>query len=92
MANACGACSSCCYDLKVQVQWMDQVPEDMYQEEDGFFYMLQRADGACVALQEGGCGIYEDRPTVCREFRQGNSECQEIISVRRLTSKLRVQK
>ena len=72
---------------------MDQIPEDMYQEEeDGFFYMLQHVDGACIALQDGGCGIYEDRPTVCREFRQGQSECQEVISVRQLTSKLRLKK
>jgi len=38
----------------------------------------------CTALTEAGaCGLYDDRPTVCREMPVGGVECLEAVRNRR---------
>ncbi|MCU8055421.1 YkgJ family cysteine cluster protein [Shewanella sp. SM34] len=50
--RACGECSACCVHLKI--------------EEDS---LKKSADVPCPHLQSGGgCGIYKDRPSVCRTW------------------------
>lgn len=44
----------------------------IYKDEDGWTLLV---DGKCQHLQvDGGCGIYEDRPEVCREH--SNDYCE----------------
>ncbi|MCA9244022.1 MAG: YkgJ family cysteine cluster protein [Phycisphaerales bacterium] len=42
-------------------------------------FMRREADGRCAALSGGlsacHCTIYEDRPTLCREFEAGSADC-----------------
>lgn len=43
-----------------------------------------RFEARCTALTpEGACGIYEDRPTVCREFMRSSSDCLDAVRRRR---------
>lgn len=50
--RTCGECSACCVDLRI--------------EEDT---LKKLADEPCPHLQSsGGCGIYKDRPSVCRTW------------------------
>ena len=43
-----------------------------YKDEDGWFLLI---DAPCSHLQEGGrCGIYTERPPICREH--GNDYCE----------------
>jgi Fe-S-cluster containining protein len=43
-----------------------------------------RLDVRCTKLTDDGrCGIYEERPDVCREFAPGNRHCLEVVSRRR---------
>jgi Fe-S-cluster containining protein len=38
----------------------------------------------CTALTEAGaCGLYDDRPTVCRDMPVGGAECLEAVRNRR---------
>jgi Fe-S-cluster containining protein len=39
--------------------------------------MARSGDGWCAALDRHTmlCGIYERRPTVCRDFQLGGSDC-----------------
>lgn len=46
----CSKCGMCCRNLN---------KSDLYKE-------LDRGDGICKYLQEDLCGIYEDRPLLCR--------------------------
>jgi hypothetical protein len=42
--------------------------------------LRRRADGACVFLNDEGCGVYSDRPLVCRIYplgRHGSAEGTE---------------
>jgi len=34
--------------------------------------------GACRYLRNGECGIYEDRPSACRNFEVGSEDCRKI--------------
>jgi Fe-S-cluster containining protein len=38
--------------------------------------VMRERNGACIALRDGRCSIYEDRPKVCRDFEVGGAECQ----------------
>ncbi|MGY3887354.1 YkgJ family cysteine cluster protein [Aeromonas aquatica] len=50
--RACGGCSACCIDLRI--------------EQDS---LKKLADEPCPHLvQSGGCGIYNERPSVCRTW------------------------
>jgi Fe-S-cluster containining protein len=51
---------------------------------------LEVADGAlrleckCTALDElGRCGVYGERPDVCRQYEAGGRECLEVLERRR---------
>jgi len=40
---------------------------DIYQDEDGWFLLI---NNPCQFLEKSGaCGIYKDRPTICRDMR-----------------------
>ena len=56
----------------------DDVPSEWIAEDRwGGQVMARLADGWCAALDRNTmlCGIYERRPTVCREYELGGSDC-----------------
>jgi Fe-S-cluster containining protein len=82
--KACGAvitCASCkasCCRLEVMILGEDDVPPDLTKVDRwGGFVMARSGDGWCAALDRRTmrCGIYERRPTVCRDFQVGGSDC-----------------
>ena len=45
---------------------------EIYKDEDGWFLLLE---GRCEHLQpDGACGIYADRPQICRDY--ANDWCE----------------
>ena len=58
----------------------DDVPPEMTQLDAwGGHIMARFADGWCAALERDTmlCGIYERRPTICRDYLVSGSECIE---------------
>ena len=76
---ACSNCQACCCRLEVMIVSDTGVPAE-YIEIDrwGGQVMRRLADGWCVALDRDTylCGIYDNRPWVCREFEVGSHECR----------------
>lgn len=77
--NPCLGCSVCCMHYRVSFYQgeMDSqpggyVPSDMAVSLTPFRACMkgtERAPGRCIALGDSGlCTIYENRPSVCREF------------------------
>jgi Fe-S-cluster containining protein len=82
MANPCIACGACCAHFRVSFHWSEAddaggtVPVDRTVDVDSFRRAMRGTDRTpprCSAL-EGDvgcsvrCAIYEQRPSVCREF------------------------
>lgn len=77
----CSDCQACCCQLPVRVLPGDEPPEHFLDEDaDGYLIMAKADDGWCVALDRERmcCGIYEQRPFVCREFAMGGGDCAEV--------------
>jgi len=56
----------------------DDIPTELtVQDRWGGWVMLRLDDGWCAALDRNTmrCTIYERRPTICREYQVGESEC-----------------
>lgn len=50
----------------------------LYKDGDGWFLLIQNA---CLHLQaDGRCGIYQDRPQICREYK--NDFCEYDMPAR----------
>ena len=58
----------------------DDIPQ-RYTEQDpwGGWIMRRLDDGLCAALDRDTmlCTIYERRPTICRDFQEGDYDCLE---------------
>ena len=81
--TSCAGCGMCCEVLSHVCVGDDElyVPADMYGRNDaGELVMNKRDDGSCAALnlKTRECDIYEDRPSVCREFPIGCGKCLMI--------------
>ncbi len=90
--QACGACCIHAGDVPVEAS-DDPVPRHLtrsvrgrigfgsWEAERGTRVMARRACNSCAALSQSGgrnvCRIYDSRPSVCREFEAGSSECLE---------------
>jgi Fe-S-cluster containining protein len=77
--NKCDLCTSstCCtyvtqqidvprskYDFEILLWQVSHQGVGVYKDDDGWFVMF---DAPCSHLEiDGRCGIYEDRPTICR--------------------------
>lgn len=77
--NKCDRCtnSTCCsyitqqidvprskYDFEILLWQVSHRGVGVYKDDDGWFVMF---DAPCTHLEmDGRCGIYEDRPTICR--------------------------
>lgn len=46
----------------------ENAKESLEDIENGRKILKHREDGRCVFLEKGKCGIYEERPTICRTF------------------------
>ena len=56
----------------------DDVPRHLTEQDRwGGTVMARRDDGWCAALDRRImlCTIYERRPTICRDFERGGSDC-----------------
>ena len=74
----CATCRACCCRLEVMIMGEDEVPAEMTELDHwGGRIMARLDDGWCAALDRGTmrCRIYERRPTVCRDYQMGGSEC-----------------
>ena len=77
-AIACSSCEACCCRLEVMLMAEDDVPPELTQADPWNGQVMARfADGWCAALERNTmlCGIYERRPTICRGYQVGASEC-----------------
>jgi Fe-S-cluster containining protein len=83
MSNPCLACGACCAAFRVTFHYSELdsepggfVPAALANEETATLWRLRGTDHArprCVALvgkvgESARCGIYEHRPSPCREF------------------------
>jgi len=74
----CASCKANCCRLEVMLFGEDDVPSEFTEVDKwGGSVMARLGDGWCAALDRDTmlCGIYERRPTVCRDFQLGGSDC-----------------
>jgi len=74
----CLSCEACCCRLEVMLITDTGVPDNYIEiDEWGGRRMTRLADGWCSALDRHTmlCMIYENRPTVCRDFEVGEYDC-----------------
>ena len=61
----------------------DEIPMQLTVEDQwGGSVMRRLDDGWCMALDRNSmrCTIYELRPTICRDYQMGDSDCIEEYS------------
>ena len=88
--SACTSCGACCCNFRVDfaVYELDdmggRVPSGLTVPVNGVTVRMRGTDHVpirCAALsgkvgEKVGCGIYEWRPSPCREFEEGSDACQ----------------
>ena len=77
---SCGRCDAVCCRLTVVVMPEDDVPRHLVERsEQGLEVMAHDEDGWCVAVDPARmcCGIYEQRPAICRKFAMGSAYCRD---------------
>ncbi len=75
----CSACDAVCCRLTVLVMPEDDVPRHLVvRDPHGLEVMAHGEDGWCIALdhQHMRCGIYAQRPGICRKFAMGGGYCR----------------
>jgi len=74
----CASCNASCCRLEVMILGEDDVPSE-FREVDrwGGLIMARGNDGWCAALDRKTmrCRIYEQRPTVCRDYQMAGADC-----------------
>lgn len=76
---SCSNCAAVCCRLTVVLDKADRVPGHLIAHEDnGIDTMARGVDGWCIALDRAtmSCGIYVQRPAVCRRFTMGGGYCR----------------
>jgi uncharacterized protein len=77
---SCSACDAVCCRLTVVVMPEDRVPRHMVERTPaGLDVMARDEEGWCVAVDHRHmhCGIYDQRPGICRKFAMGSAYCRE---------------
>lgn len=77
---SCSSCDAVCCRLTVVVMPEDAVPRHLVERSDrGVDTMARGEDGWCAALDPVNmcCGIYQQRPSVCRKFAMGSAYCRD---------------
>jgi Fe-S-cluster containining protein len=76
----CASCAARCCRLEVMLIGEDDVPLELTAVDAwGGSVMARLEDGWCAAVDRNTmrCAIYERRPSVCRDFELGGSDCLE---------------
>lgn len=73
----CTDCGACCRRWPVVVDHTEPVPRGLLEPLGARSFLMRRVDGACVALVDNRCAIYELRPRACRVFEVGAPRCME---------------
>lgn len=76
----CATCEAVCCRLTVVLMPQDRVPAHFVDRDDhGLEIMAKNAQGWCAALdmRTFRCGIYADRPSICRKFAMGGPSCRD---------------
>lgn len=77
---SCTTCKACCCRLEVMLMGDDDVPAHFTVEDPWGGWVMRRLDDDwCAALDRNTmlCTIYARRPTICRDFQMGDSDCVE---------------
>ncbi|MGO9444291.1 MAG: YkgJ family cysteine cluster protein [Thiobacillaceae bacterium] len=77
---SCANCEACCCRLEVLLMVNDDIPMELTVEDRwGGWVMRRLDDGWCAATDRTNmrCTIYGRRPTVCRDYQMGESDCLE---------------
>lgn len=77
----CAICDAVCCRLTVLVEPEDNIPDHLTTLlPEGTRAMAHLEDGWCAALDRThmNCGIYENRPDVCRRFVMGGRYCNSL--------------
>ena len=80
-APRCDHCDAVCCRLTVVLMPGDDVPlRYTTQTAAGLAVMARDDDGWCVAIDQAHmrCGIYAQRPAVCRRFEMAGPYCHEV--------------
>jgi hypothetical protein len=75
MNNLCEKCKGMCCVGKIEVEPTDQIPEQMHHNG----YMVVRSNNTCIALVNGKCIIYKDRPAICKKFKVLSPCCKDFF-------------
>jgi uncharacterized protein len=90
--SACTSCGACCASFRVDFSVFEtqaeggQVPNGLAVEVTASTCRMRGTDHSpprCAALtgklgEQIACGIYEWRPSPCREFEEGSDACQRV--------------
>jgi Fe-S-cluster containining protein len=90
MSNGCTACGACCASFRVDFSVIEtqaeggSVPDGLAVEVTRHTARMRGTDHSpprCAALtgrlaERVACGIYEWRPSPCREFEAGSEACE----------------
>jgi len=91
-AHPCLSCGACCASFRVDFSVYEsednggRVPRGLIEEVNDFTCRMRGTDYAsprCAALtgkvgEKAACGIYEWRPSPCREFAAGSDACNRV--------------
>lgn len=84
MSDVCRGCGACCFFGAEILCGVDDIPEEMVEiVNDGKIelWQMKMVGDHCIALTAfRECGIYDMRPTVCRQFDVGSTECWKAIA------------
>jgi len=100
--NTCQSCGVCCASFRVDFSVYESqseggsVPEGLSVEVTASTCRMRGTDHSpprCAALmgqlgEKVACGIYEWRPSPCREFEAGSQACQQARARRGLSNAL----
>ena len=77
---SCDRCEAVCCRLTVVLMPEDRIdPRFTERDDHGMEVMARGDDGWCVALDRNTmlCGIYQQRPAICRSFAMGGPYCRD---------------
>lgn len=86
--NPCLSCGACCMSFRVSFYWSETLeyglPESMTEQVTPHIACMAGTNASqphCAALGKGdagpmACGVYQQRPSPCREVSIGDDKCR----------------
>ena len=74
----CERCGNACCKMGyvIPIREGDKVPLDLTEWDASHVHRVMiMVDDTCIALVDGICTIYDDRPLVCRDYEIGGRDC-----------------